>query len=115
MFGVGVSVVVPSVTLGTTTLTVTQSSSQQIQSTVPANALSSAETFNVSIDNGQERSADMPLVVLGTQPVIGALVPQRAVAGGDTFTLTIYGGFGAGDFALQMVKAPQSQYFPSRS
>jgi hypothetical protein len=37
------------------------------------------------------------------------------VAGGAGFTLSVTGGFGAGDFAIQMVDAPELQSFiPSK-
>lgn len=101
----------PVVRAGTIPLSVIKSTPQQIQVTVPETSLGTACSLEITVDNGQSTSPSMPVVVLGTQPGLGAVVPDRAVAGDNTLTLTVYGGFGSGDFAIQMVKAPQSQTF----
>jgi hypothetical protein len=55
----------------------------------------------------------LPFLVTGPQPAVGLLDPPEVIAGGPQFTLNVYGGFGAGDFALQMVAAPELQSFPT--
>jgi hypothetical protein len=50
-------------------------------------------------------------VVLGPEPGIGLLEPSSAVAGSGQLELSVTGGFGAGDFAIQMVDAPELQAF----
>jgi hypothetical protein len=65
----------------------------------------------VTVLSGGVTSNPATFTVIGPQPVIGLLEPAAVVAGGAAFTLTVTGGFGAGDFALQMVKAPERQSF----
>jgi hypothetical protein len=67
----------------------------------------------VTVSSGGNTSNAVSFVVFGSQPVVSLLSPATVPAGGGQFTLTINGGFGAGDFAIQMVRAPELQHFPS--
>jgi hypothetical protein len=87
--------------------------SEQVQAVALANLLTSAATASVTVSSGGNMSNSVSFVVVGSQPVISLLNPPTAPAGGTQFTLTINGGFGAGDFAIQMVRAPELQHFPS--
>ena len=85
----------------------------QVTVMVPANLVSSPGTVNVSVQVGSVASNSLPFLITGPQPAVGLLAPPEIVAGSAQFTLNVYGGFGAGDFALQLVAAPQSQSFPT--
>ena len=86
---------------------------EQITATVPANLITSAGSVNVTVQSGGVTSNGLPFFVTGPQPSVGLLDPPEVIAGGPQFTLNVYGGFGAGDFALQMVAAPELQSFPT--
>jgi hypothetical protein len=72
-------------------------SSTLIQATLPANDLTQAGTLNVAVMNpapGGGTSFALPFIVAGgvnLQPVVGALTPASATAGGPSFTLTLSG------------------------
>ena len=65
----------------------------------------------VTVLSGGVVSNALPFTITARQPVIGLLDPRSAIAGSDAFVLHVYGGFGAGDFAIQMIKAPEAQSF----
>jgi hypothetical protein len=94
-----------------TNLTSTFDDAGQLTAAVPATLLTAAGTVSVSVLSGKVSSNVMNFTVIGPQPAIGLLEPAAAVAGCGQFTLTVTGGFGAGDFALQMVAAPELQSF----
>jgi len=94
-----------------TALTTTVDDDEQLTATVPASLLGSAGTASVTVVSGSGTSNAATFTVIGPQPAIGLLEPATVVAGGAQFTLTVTGGFGAGDFALQMVAAPELQSF----
>jgi len=85
--------------------------SAHLTATVPSSSVASPGTARVTVVSNELTSNAVTFTVAGTQPVIGLLEPAMVVAGGAQFTLQVYGGFGAGDFALQMVKAPEAQSF----
>jgi hypothetical protein len=86
---------------------------EQITVIVPANLLTSSGPVKVTVQSGTVTSNGLPFFVTGPQPAVGLLDPPDVIAGGPQFTLNVYGGFGAGDFALQMVSAPELQSFPT--
>jgi hypothetical protein len=94
-----------------TALTTKVDDSKQLTATVPASLLSSAGIASITVVSRGVTSNALPFTVLGPQPVIGLLEPASVVAGGPQFQLRVTGGFGAGDFALQMVAAPELQSF----
>jgi hypothetical protein len=83
----------------------------QVTATVPASLVTTAGTANVTVLSGGVVSNALPFTITARQPVIGLLDPRSAIAGSDAFVLHVYGGFGAGDFAIQMIKAPEAQSF----
>jgi hypothetical protein len=84
---------------------------EQLEAAVPANLLTSAGTANVTVLSEGVTSNAAQFTVIGPQPAIGLLDPASVIAGGPQFTLKVTGGFGAGDFALQLVAAPELQSF----
>jgi hypothetical protein len=84
---------------------------EQLEATVPANLLTSAGTANVTVLSEGVTSNAAQFTVIGPQPAIGLLDPASVIAGGPQFTLKVTGGFGAGDYALQLVAAPELQSF----
>jgi hypothetical protein len=84
---------------------------KQLTATIPANLVTSAGTASVTVISDSVTSNAATFTVIGPQPAIGLLEPASVVAGAAQFTLTVTGGFGAGDFALQMVAAPELQSF----
>jgi hypothetical protein len=92
-------------------LTTTWDDASQITASVPANLITAAGAVPVTVESGGVTSAPADFVVIAPQPGIGLLEPSSAVAGGPGFTLSVTGGFGAGDFAIQMVAAPELQSF----
>lgn len=103
----------PKINWGGSQLTPTTISGEQLTILIPANLVTSAGTVNVSVLSGGVTSNSLPFLVTGPQPAVGLLDPPEVIAGGPQFTLNVYGGFGAGDFALQMVAAPELQSFPT--
>jgi hypothetical protein len=95
----------------TNALTTTWDDASQVTATVPANLVTAAGAVPVTVESGGVTSAPLDFVVIAPQPGIGLLEPSSAVAGGPGFTLSVTGGFGAGDFAIQMVAAPELQGF----
>ena len=98
---------------GGSQLTPATISDKQLTVLIPANLVTSAGPVNVSVQSGGVTSNSLPFLVTGPQPAVGLLDPPEVIAGGPQFTLNVYGGFGAGDFALQMVAAPELQSFPT--
>jgi hypothetical protein len=96
---------------GTKPLATTFDDAKQLTATVPASLLNAAGAISVTVLTGGSTSNAMPFTVIIPQPVIGLLEPATVVAGSPRFTLTVTGGFGAGDFALQVVRAPERQSF----
>ncbi|HEY8036864.1 MAG TPA: IPT/TIG domain-containing protein [Methylobacter sp.] len=94
-----------------TPLATTLVNSQQLKANVPAYLLTSAGTVSITVVSAGVTSNTATFSVIGPQPAIRLLEPPSVVAGGAQFTLTVTGGFGAGDFALQMVKAPELKSF----
>jgi hypothetical protein len=94
-----------------TALTTTFADPKELTASVPAGLLASAGTATVTVNSKGVVSNAAHFTVLGPQPAIGLLEPASVVAGGGQLTLTVTGGFGAGDFALQMVAAPELQSF----
>jgi hypothetical protein len=88
---------------------------EQLTATVPAGLVTVAglDPVRVTVVTGHVTSNEMPFTVIAPQPTIGLLEPGVVVAGNADFTLRVTGGFGAGDFALQLVRAPERQSFPS--
>ena len=84
---------------------------KQLTATVPASLLTSAGPASVTVLSGGVTSNSVPFTVIGPQPAIGLLEPPSIIAGSPQFILTVTGGFGAGDFALQMVAGPEMQSF----
>jgi len=103
----------PTVNWGGSQLTPTTISGEQLTVLIPANLVTSAGPVNVTVQSGGVTSNSLPFLVTGPQPAVGLLDPPEVIAGGPQFTLNVYGGFGAGDFALQMVVAPELQSFPT--
>lgn len=94
-----------------TKLTTTFDSTEQLTATVPSSLLTQAGTATVTVLSGTTTSNAANFTVIVPQPAIGLLEPSTVIAGAAQFTLTVTGGFGAGDFALQMVAAPELQSF----
>lgn len=92
-------------------LTTTVADTGELLATIPASKLTGAGIANIAVSTGSATSNSLPFTVLATAPVAGVLVPPIVTAGGGTFTLQVFGGFGAGDFALQMVVTPEYQSF----
>lgn len=92
-------------------LATTFDDAEQLTAIVPANLLTGAGTASVTVTLGGATSNAVEFTMLAPQPAIGLLEPASVVAGGPQFILTVTGGFGAGDFALQMVAAPELQSF----
>lgn len=88
-------------------------SAEQITVIVPASLVTAAGPVPVTVSSGGVTSNSFPFLVTGPQPAVGLLDPPEVVAGSPQFTLNVYGGFGAGDLALQMVAAPELQSFPT--
>jgi hypothetical protein len=103
----------PTVSWGGNTLTPTTASDEQITVTIPANLVTTAGSINVSVTANSVVSNNVSFLVTGPQPAVGLLDPPEIIAGSPQFVLNVYGGFGAGDFALQMVAAPELQSFPT--
>lgn len=103
----------PTVNWGGSQLTPTTISGEQLTVLIPASLVTSAGSVNVSVQSGGIISNALPFLVTGPQPAVGLLDPPEIIAGSSQFTLNVYGGFGAGDFALQMVAAPELQSFPT--
>jgi hypothetical protein len=103
----------PTVSWGSNQLTPATTSDAQITVDIPANLVTTAGSVNVSVTSGGVASNNMPFLVTGPQPAVGLLDPPEVIAGSPQFVLNVYGGFGAGDFALQMVAAPELQSFPT--
>jgi hypothetical protein len=103
----------PVVNWGSNQLASKTASGDQITVDIPAN-LVAAGSVPVSVTSGGVTSNSLPFLVTGPQPAVGLLDPPEVIAGDPQFTtLNVYGGFGAGDFALQMVAAPELQSFPT--
>ena len=94
-----------------TALVTTFDDPKQLTAIVPANLLTSAGAAQVTVVSGGVTSNAVPFTVIGPQPAIGLLEPPSVIAGSPQFILTVTGGFGAGDFALQMVAGPEQQSF----
>jgi hypothetical protein len=94
-----------------TALATTFDDAEQLTATVPAALVTTAGAAAVTVVSGGVTSNAMPFAVIVPQPTIGLLEPSVVVAGAPQFTLTVTGGFGAGDFALQVVRAPERQSF----
>ncbi|MGO9223407.1 IPT/TIG domain-containing protein, partial [Mycobacterium sp.] len=95
-----------------TPLTTTFDDSEQVTATVPASLLAVAGSPHaITVVSGGMTSNALPFAVIAPQPAIGLLEPNTVVAGAAAFTLTVTAGFGSGDYALQMVRAPESQAF----
>lgn len=92
-------------------LSTTFDDAEQLVASVPANLLNSAGTASVTVLSQGITSNVVQFTVIAPQPAIELLEPASVVAGGPQFILTVTGGFGAGDFALQMVSAPELQSF----
>jgi hypothetical protein len=103
----------PTVNWGSNQLTPATSTAEQITVTVPASLVTTGGSVPVSVTTGGVTSNSLPFFVTGPQPAVGLLDPPEVIAGGSQFTLNVYGGFGAGDFALQMIAAPELQSFPT--
>ncbi|MFZ1084369.1 MAG: IPT/TIG domain-containing protein [Terracidiphilus sp.] len=103
----------PTVYWGGSSLTPATIRADQITVLVPANLVTTAASVNVYVQSGDIISNSLPFLVTGPQPAVDLLDPPEVIAGGPQFTLNVYGGFGAGDFALQMVAAPELQSFPT--
>jgi len=103
----------PKINWGGSQLAPATASAEQITVTIPANLVTAAGSVSVSVLSGGVTSNSLPFLVTGPQPAVGLLDPPQVVAGGPQFTLNVYGGFGAGDFALQVVAAPELQSFPT--
>ena len=85
----------------------------QLTARVLETSLASAGAVPVTVKTNAATSAPASFAVIAPQPAIGLLEPSTVPAGNGDFTLTVTGGFGAGDFAIQMVAAPERQAFPS--
>jgi len=94
-----------------TALTTTYSDAEEVTATIPAGNLASAGSASITVETGGVASAAAAFTIIGALPVIALLDPAATVAGGAPFTLTVYGGFGAGDFALQVILTPEFQSF----
>lgn len=97
-------------------LATTYDDAAQLTAVVPSSSVTSAGEVSVTVVSGGVTSGAVAFMVIVSQPVIGLLEPSSVVAGAGSFRLNIYGGFGAGDLALQLVRAPERQSFiPSAS
>jgi len=96
-----------------TALNTTLQSPEQLVATAPATLVATAGNASITVLQAGVTSNAMPFTVLSPQPAIGLLEPPSIIAGSSDFTLIVTGGFGAGDFALQMVAAPELQSFPT--
>nr|MDQ3934194.1 IPT/TIG domain-containing protein [Actinomycetota bacterium] len=94
-----------------TALTTTWDDADQVTAAVPASLITKEAQVPVTVKSGGAESPPAQFTVIAAQPGIGLLEPRTAVAGGPQFTLSVTGGFGAGDFAIQMVAAPEIQSF----
>lgn len=94
-----------------TALTTVFDSTEQLTATVPSTLITQAGTIAITVLAGSTPSNAVSFTVITPQPAIGLLEPPMVIAGAAQFTLTVTGGFGAGDFALQMVAAPEYQSF----
>ncbi|HEX8053566.1 MAG TPA: IPT/TIG domain-containing protein, partial [Thermoleophilaceae bacterium] len=94
-----------------TALTTTWDDAKQVTAAVPASVIAAAGAAAVTVESGGHASPPASFVVIAPEPGIGLLEPSTAVAGGPQFKLSVTGGFGAGDFAIQMVDAPELQSF----
>ena len=103
----------PTVSWNGNQLTPTTASGEQITVIIPANLVTASGSINVTVTSGGVVSNQLPFLITGPQPAVGLLDPSEIIAGSSQFVLTVYGGFGAGDFALQMVAAPELQSFPT--
>ncbi|MCO4090636.1 MAG: hypothetical protein HEQ34_01610 [Sphingorhabdus sp.] len=117
--GSGFTLVVDGVNFATTAvvqwngnpLSTTVDDSGQLTATVPAGLLTTAGDAAVTVLSGGTESNSVTVSVLTPQPVIGLLDPVIAPVGSGSIKLTVYGGFGPGGLAIQLVKAPESQTF----
>jgi hypothetical protein len=85
-----------SVQINGAALPTTYVSATLLQTTLPASDLAQGGTLNVSVKNpspGGGETPALPFTVVGSnfQPVVGALSPASATAGGPSFTLTLSG------------------------
>jgi hypothetical protein len=94
-----------------TALKTTWDDSKQVTAAVPASVITAAGAAAVTVESGGHASPPASFVVIAPTPGVGLLEPSSVVAGGPQFTLSVTGGFGAGDFAIQMVNAPELQSF----
>lgn len=94
-----------------TALATTFDDSEQLTATVPASAVAAAGEATITVASGGTTSNAMALTIIAPQPAIGLLEPDRAVAGSAAFTLKVTTGFGSAAYALQVVRAPESQSF----
>ncbi|MDX6706491.1 MAG: hypothetical protein QOI48_2337 [Solirubrobacteraceae bacterium] len=99
------------VTWNGTALKTTWDDSKQVTAAVPASVITAAGAAAVTVKSGGHASPPASFVVIAPTPGVGLLEPSSVVAGGPQFTLSVTGGFGAGDFAIQMVNAPELQSF----
>lgn len=98
----------------TTALTTTVDG-EQVTATVPATLLTAAGQAAITVVSGGQTSNALTFNVIAPQPAAGLLEPGTVVAGTDDFTLTVTCGFGSGAYALQVVRAPESQTFIPRN
>lgn len=96
---------------GDTALTTHVDDTEQVTADVPASLVTQAGFVNITVVSGGVTSNPVTFTVFVPQPTLGLLEPASVVAGSSQFTLTVTGGFGAGDFALQLVRAPERQSF----
>jgi IPT/TIG domain len=94
-----------------TALATTVDNPEQVTANVPASLLTTAGSASVTVTSRSVVSNALSCTIVAPQSVIGLLEPSIAVAGSAAFTLTVFGGFGAGSLAIQLVKAPESQSF----
>ena len=94
-----------------TALSTTWDDAKLVTAAVPASVVGAAGAIAVTVESGGHASPPASFVVIAPEPGIGLLEPSSAVAGGPQLTLTVTGGFGAGDFAIQLVAAPELQSF----
>ena len=86
------------VTFNGTSLTTTLVSSTQVTATVPASALVTAGTVQVTVSNpGSSPSNSLPFTITSAAPTITTLNPNSATAGSAAFNITVTGtGFVSG-------------------
>ncbi|HEU4844804.1 MAG TPA: IPT/TIG domain-containing protein [Burkholderiaceae bacterium] len=94
-----------------TPLATTWDDAVQVTAVVPAALLKTAGAQAITVLSGGSTSNAVPFSVIAPQPCIGLLEPAVMVAGAADFILTVTRGFGSGDFALQLVRAPELQSF----